>query len=315
MVERISLNGEYELYVFGENEAFSPEKLQSRDFFSAAVPGNAETALAAAGKIGDIYRSGTEEAAKYELCDWCYRRVFTAEKGEKTFLEFEGVDTFFEVFLNGKKAGEGANALIFHRFDVTDLLRNGENELAVHIFSTLKRAFSYENSPITVPCLPENAESLHIRKPAYQFGWDIFPRILSAGITGNVFLARETGVHLKKIFLSVQYVQSGSAGVQFFYDIEMPAADYGKYRLKLSLTCKDSFYEYEIPVRFRSGTKYLFLNDPRLWWVNGMGEQNLYRVRAELFLGEEKADEREFFFGVRFLELKREDACASGKGA
>ncbi|PWM69843.1 MAG: hypothetical protein DBX59_12180, partial [Bacillota bacterium] len=277
MVNKISLNGEYKLYCFDENETFSLQTLKTKEHIRAIAPCNVETALTAAGKLADIYRRGTEEAKKYERSSWCFAREFTVKKGdEKIFLEFEGVDTFFTCYLNGKPAGEGKNALIFHRFDVTELIESGNNTLVVYISSTLKKAFEYENSPVTVPCLAENAESLHIRKPAYQFGWDIFPRILSAGLTGDINLICERGVNLKKTFLSTQYVEENSAGLQFFYDIDMPAADYGKYRLRLSLSCKDSSYEYEIPVGFRSGTKYLFLQNPCLWWTNGMGEQNLY---------------------------------------
>ena len=299
MVTKISLNGAYTLYRY--------EGGRKIETLSAAVPCNAETARAA---CGDLYRAGAECAKELELSDWYFTRAFTARKardGERIFLEFEGVDTFFSCFINGNKAGEGKNALIFHRFDVTERIRDGENTVEVRIFSTLKKAFGYENSPVAVPCLPENAESLNIRKPAYQFGWDIFPRVLSAGITGDVFLVYESGVNIKRLQVSTQYVTDAGAGLQIFYDIDMPPEDYGKYALKISFSCKDSVFGCAIPVGFRSGVKYLFLDkQPYLWWANGMGEQNLYRVQAELCLKDRPIDSRSFSFGIRYLELKRQ---------
>ncbi len=308
MVIRKTLNGAYRLYRFEDGEDFALGKAEKKEWITAEVPCNVETALTAAGKLEDIYRNGTDEARKEELCDWYFVRDFTAEEtADKVFLEFDGIDTFFEVYLNGKKIGEGENALISHRFEVGGVLKTGKNELAVHIFSTLKKAFTFQNTPVCVPCLPENAESLHIRKPAYQFGWDIFPRVLSAGITGDVSLVCESGVNLKRAYLSVQYASDRRAGLQFFYDTDLSASDYGKYVLKLSLRCKDSEYAYAIPVGFRSGVKYLFLENPYLWWTNGMGEQNLYDVKATLCKDGEAVDEQSFRFGIRFLELKRSD--------
>jgi beta-mannosidase len=51
--------------------------------------------------------------------------------------------------------------------------------------------------------------------------------------------------------------------------------------------------EFEVP-----------LADPQFWWPNGMGEPHLYRVEAELEVGEERAAYSAFDYGLRTLELE-----------
>lgn len=63
-----------------------------------------------------------------------YVRHFTFEKSEtapKTFLEFEGVDSCFYVWLNGKYIGYSQVSHALAEFDVTEYLVEGENVLAV----------------------------------------------------------------------------------------------------------------------------------------------------------------------------------------
>lgn len=63
-----------------------------------------------------------------------YRRSFTWHKDErtpKTFLNFEGVDSCFYVWLNGRYVGYSQVSHATAEFDVTSYLKEGENLLAV----------------------------------------------------------------------------------------------------------------------------------------------------------------------------------------
>ena len=65
-----------------------------------------------------------------------YRRLFTVPagwKGRRLHLRFDGVDSFFEVFVNGRFAGRGMGSRLPHEFDITDLVRSGANVLAVRV--------------------------------------------------------------------------------------------------------------------------------------------------------------------------------------
>ena len=61
-----------------------------------------------------------------------YARTFTLKKnGMRQYLCFEGVDSFFYVYVNGQLAGYSQISHRLSEFDVTDLVKDGENRLDV----------------------------------------------------------------------------------------------------------------------------------------------------------------------------------------
>lgn len=71
----------------------------------------------------------------YENPCWHYRRTFNFEKktGEKYYLNFEGVDSAFYLYLNGEYKGYSQISHAISEFDVTELLKNGENTIDVFV--------------------------------------------------------------------------------------------------------------------------------------------------------------------------------------
>ena len=66
----------------------------------------------------------------------CYRREFTlpdAWSGMVVALRFEGVDSFFETWVNGKYAGCSKGSRLPAEFDVTSLVKPGANTIAVRV--------------------------------------------------------------------------------------------------------------------------------------------------------------------------------------
>ena len=64
-----------------------------------------------------------------------YRRMFTHQTrgGHRTHLHFEAVDYECTVYLNGKKIGSHKGSSDPFKFDITDVLRPGDNELTVSV--------------------------------------------------------------------------------------------------------------------------------------------------------------------------------------
>ena len=69
----------------------------------------------------------------YDNPCWHYRRQFTLSKkaGEKYYLNFEGVDSAFYLYINGTYKGYSQISHATSEFDVTDLVVNGENTVDV----------------------------------------------------------------------------------------------------------------------------------------------------------------------------------------
>lgn len=71
-----------------------------------------------------------------------YRRTFTVPEkwaGRRVILAFEGVNNGAHVYVNGTKAGYHESGFTPFWYDITDLLKPGENVLAVHV---AKKTFS-----------------------------------------------------------------------------------------------------------------------------------------------------------------------------
>lgn len=67
-----------------------------------------------------------------------YRKKFTVDSslqgaGRRFYLQFDGVESAYYVYLNGKEVGYSEDTFSPHRFDVTDYLTSGENTLAVKV--------------------------------------------------------------------------------------------------------------------------------------------------------------------------------------
>jgi len=68
-----------------------------------------------------------------------YRKRFTVPEpagNRRVFLDFDGVMTACEVFLNGQRLGEQDGGYVPFSFEITGQLRTGENVLQVHVDST-----------------------------------------------------------------------------------------------------------------------------------------------------------------------------------
>jgi beta-galactosidase len=67
-----------------------------------------------------------------------YRKKFTLDStmntgGRRIYIQFDGVESAYYVYLNGKEVGYSEDTFSPHRFDITDYLTSGENTLAVEV--------------------------------------------------------------------------------------------------------------------------------------------------------------------------------------
>ena len=67
-----------------------------------------------------------------------YKKIFTPdssmlESGRRVYIEFDGVESAYYVYLNGKAVGYSEDTFSPHRFDITSYLQEGENDLVVEV--------------------------------------------------------------------------------------------------------------------------------------------------------------------------------------
>ena len=67
-----------------------------------------------------------------------YRKTFTVndemlENNNRIYIHFQGVESAYYVYVNGKEVGYSEDTFSPHKFDITDYLVDGENTLAVEV--------------------------------------------------------------------------------------------------------------------------------------------------------------------------------------
>ena len=67
-----------------------------------------------------------------------YKKKFTPDSamlagGRHTYIEFDGVESAYYVYLNGNAVGYSEDSFSPHRFDITSYLKEGENDLVVEV--------------------------------------------------------------------------------------------------------------------------------------------------------------------------------------
>lgn len=105
---------------------------------SAEVPGNFELDLMRAGKLEDLYFSeNTLKAQQLETTHvWYFTTVTVADAGQ--YLRFEGIDTFAEIYVNGRLMQSAHNMQL--SCEMHPDWRAGKNEVVVHIRPTVLEA-------------------------------------------------------------------------------------------------------------------------------------------------------------------------------
>ena len=118
---------------------------------------------------------------------------------------------------------------------------------------------------------------MHLRKAHYMFGWDWGAHLPDAGIFRPVLLCSVPHGRIDSIYITQQH-EAGQCTLKFSAACLKEAE--GTYSWKVLVTSPDG-QKYET-VLSPEGDDQLTIQNPQLWWPNGLGEQPLYQ--AEVFL-------------------------------
>jgi beta-mannosidase len=277
----------------------------------ATVPGSVELDLLANGRIEDPFGGmNVVELRRLERTFVYYVRTFTApEVGDRdVFLEFDGIDCFARVILNGRVVGESDNMLIGHRFAVRDALLPGmDNVLCVEIEPAVERARSaaFEYPP-GLRADPTSYESLYVRKAPHMYGWDIMPRAVSAGMWRSVALRALPRARFDWVWLETESVAADRASAQLVLHYRAVATDGpGEWTVRVMGACGAARFASERAQLFDAGAVRIAVSEPALWWPRGRGRADIYRVTVELVHDGVVVDTVILRHGIRTVELRR----------
>lgn len=285
------------------------------DRIEASVPGNFELDLMKAGKIDDLFFStNTWDAQKMEDINvWYYTTLEITEQNQ--YLSFGGIDTYADIYVNGKFIRSTDN--MFLSYDIFPEWKIGQNEVVVHMKPVMLETRK-QVPPAGSYALRYNHASLYARKAAHMFGWDIMPRILSAGLWKEVRLLPKKVDSIREVYLVTNKVykkgETDCASLRFFMNTELSGVFAKEYKVKIEGNCGGKTFEKE-EILWHNTHSFIFdVEDCFLWWPKNYGRQNLYDVKVTLYRNEEICDEYHFKYGIRTVELERTEYTVDKDG-
>lgn len=290
------------------------------DAVDGIVPGTTFAAYVAAGREenpewGDnIYNT---DEVWYNRPFW-YRAEFETPAiapGERVWLHFDNTHRYASFFLNGKKISGSASTMrdvkghmVRSRFDITDLLNtDGPNAVAVLITDPNTKKSRTASDPYGITCSPSYMSGA---------GWDWMPYVPGrlSGITGNAYLRITGEALIDNPWVRGLLPESGHGDVKVTATLKNAGTADKELTLRGTITPGDITFEKTVNVAAGAETEVsvdatdcpgLDIENPRLWWPNGYGEQNLYTCTLEAVDGDQVADRRVVPFGIRRYEWKK----------
>nr|WP_232234499.1 glycoside hydrolase family 2 protein [Actinoplanes sp. N902-109] len=252
------------------------------------------TDLLGAGLIADPYLDENEKKLAWiGRTDWEYATTFRYEPdgAGRADLVCAGLDTVATVTLNGVELGRTANMHRGYRFDAREALRDGDNDLRIRFESAYTYAEAQQKRLGDRPnAYPEPFN--FIRKTACNFGWDWGPTLVTAGIWQPIGLHTWSVARIAEVRPQVTVV-GGKGLVRLRVRLDRTAPG------PLTLTATIAGRTTTVTADSDEAELALEIDDPRLWWPRGYGDQPLYDLGVTLGDGLDSWHRRVGFRDVR----------------
>ena len=308
--------------VHATGTALSTAGFRDPDWMIATVPATVLSSYFNDGAIPDPNYGDNQNAISdsFFYSDFWYRTEFTAPPaaaGRHVFLNFDGVNWKAEVFLNGQRLGRIDGGFITGRFDVTALLRAGQpNALAVRV---LKNANPGSVTEKDFQSPGKNGGVLGADNPTMHasVGWDWIPTIRgrNTGSWGDVFLSSTGAVSIENPQADTISISTDGSSAEVALEATLTNHSATAVSGKLRGRFGDAAFEQAVTIAANASKTVkldpaaepaLRLHNPKLWWPNGYGDPNLYRVELEFTANGAVSDQKSFNAGVRRFTYSEE---------
>lgn len=255
-------------------------------------------------KIPDIYKTGNDYYTYWFVKDFEEKAV----GNEQVWLQFRGINYKAEIYLNGKKVNqkilEGMH--LRAQYNITKLLSStGKNRIAVIVYP---------------PDFPGNANGGQggdgtIAKgltTQYTAGWDwIQPtRDRNTGIWDKVTIEKTHSIKIQNPHVvtlvpgkRLPDAKQQPATIKVSVEVENPTGkpisgilqyEMAGKLVKKNVTISPANTEVRLPD--------LVLENPKLWWPNGYGKQELYPLNIKFVSGNQVLDQEILNVGIRQID-------------
>lgn len=310
---QILLNDGWQIQGCERNSAADQIGLTDRsgEWLDAEVPGDVHSTLLRHGRIADpFYDTHVEECRWVEDMAWWYRKEFHFERqlasDQFCELRFEGLDTYATVYLNGAEIGRHANMFTAAVFEVTGLLRQGRNRLAVRFDAVMAVTAAMDDRGMWFSYSPNR---VWVRKAQMSFRWDWGPRLITVGIWKDVALHIYETAKIDSVFFYTAVIRDNVA--ELVLEIEAaPGRAARRPEAKLAAAVSldapgmnEGGRRESAPLENGRASMRLRITNPRLWWTHDLGEPALYDLTVTLLDDATALDVHRAQVGIRTLEV------------
>ncbi|MDR3058672.1 MAG: glycoside hydrolase family 2 protein [Prevotella sp.] len=302
------------------NSGWKFRQWRLNNWYPATVPGVIHTDLMANGIIEDpFYRLNERSVQWVDKEDWMYETHFDVDsetfRKENIRLHFMGLDTYVHVYLNGESILEGDNMFREWKVDIKDKLKEKDNKLEVFFRSPIKEDIpKFDSYPYRYQTGPDQSQqggifektvSPFARKAGYHYGWDWGPRLVTSGIWRPVYLEAWDDARIENVFVRQKDITKQKAVLSFEAEV---LADKDISGAKVTVKDKQTGTTYgtataDLIKGINRITVDFTINNPKLWWSNGLGEAHLYDFHTEVTANSKTLDSHDVKTGLRSIKV------------
>lgn len=329
-LQDLSLNGnnwrvQNASFVADEPGMVSSLEFSDKDWIPAKVPGTVLGSYYDFGAFPDpLYGDNMHQIsdAFFSGNDYWYRTVVNLQQvpdGNNMFLNFSGINWKSDVYFNSKHLGRIDGAFQRAQFDVTDLLSSsGSNVVAVYIHH-LDNWVSGNNKVIRkyLGARTTNGDMTGLDSPTFMSasGWNWLPIIKgrNLGIWNDVTFEIAGKVTIRDPWVSSLLPLGDTTTARLSISTELHNNTNTGCDGTLIARFGNIVIEHPVAINPHE-TKTITLNDsqypqltienPKLWWPNGYGQQNLQKLTLQFIDKGRTTDTRTINFGIRQIDTK-----------
>ena len=288
---------------FNKNWQFKNQK--ENKWYKATVPGTVHTDLLANKLIPDpFYRDNESKLQWIDKADWEYKTVFNvdAQTFAKKNMEFifDGLDTYADVFLNGKLVLQANNMFRGWSVDVKPIIKRTNNVLIIKFASAQNKVDSIAKSKLPL-VLPDN-NRVYVRKAQFQFGWDWGPKFVGCGIWKAIKLEGWNDFKVLSLNIKISPDQEDLKNDSIICYIQADSTERVFKDVIMSLTIKnkenkkDTFSLIPFKYVFKKGENRISLNPNQDSIFNVIQVKddlkNVTSIIAKIYTGKRKSDRK-----------------------
>ncbi|MBS3770080.1 MAG: beta-glycosidase [Bacteroidales bacterium] len=312
-----------------DGQTLTRHDINSHNWLNAVVPGTVLTTLLHNNEIPDpfyatnndsipdIYNTGVDY---YTYWFYTTFEIPKSKEYSNVWLNLRGINYSTKIYLNGHKVNCDSIKGMFlrHRLNITDLAKRGEkNRLAILV---------HPPNPPGKANGGQGGDGIIAKNVTMQFtaGWDwIKPiRDRNTGIWDKISVTTSGPVTLEDPYIITDVPgkrEPEEEQYPAYVNVAVQAQNHGEKALSGYCTYKVGAYSDTMSIQIPAGSKKriefetLEIQDPKLWWPNGMGKANLYPVEIQFFNEDSQtSDSKNLKIGIRDVTTKM-DTSSGGR--